>query len=134
LEIIDYICGMKKLILTLALSLWAIISFSQIWAKAVSLTIGVRDDAYSKFTWGETRKLSGDILVKFDAQEVTIYTEDIQYYQTLKPEYFTEDGNGSYWYSVDEDRKRCKVYLYYKGGDIVMVEYDDVCIIYGILY
>jgi hypothetical protein len=78
--------------------------------------------------------LSGDILVKFDAQEITIYTEDIQFYQTLKPEYFTEDGNGSYWYAVDEDRKRCKVYLYYKGGDIVMVEYDDVCIIYGVLY
>jgi hypothetical protein len=125
---------MKKLILTLVLSLLTIISFSQVWAKAVSLTIGVRDDAYSKFTWGETKKLSGDILVKFDAQEITIYTEDIQFYQTLKPEYFTEDGNGSYWYAVDEDRKRCKVYLYYKGGDIVMVEYDDVCIIYGILY
>jgi hypothetical protein len=125
---------MKKLILTLALSLWTIVSFSQVWARAVSLTIGVRDDAYSKFTWGETKKLSGDILVKFDAQEITIYTEDIQFYQTLKPEYFTEDGNGSYWYAVDEDRKRCKVYLYYKGGDIVMVEYDDVCIIYGILY
>jgi hypothetical protein len=125
---------MKKLILTLVLSLLTIISFSQVWAKAVSLTIGVRDDAYSKFTWGETKKLSGDILVKFDAQEITIYTEDIQFYQTLKPEYFTEDGNGSYWYAVDEDRKRCKVYLYYKGGDIVMVEYDDVCIIYGVLY
>jgi hypothetical protein len=125
---------MKKLILTLVLSLWTIVSFSQVWARAVSLTIGVRDYAYSKFTWGETKKLSGDILVKFDAQEITIYTEDIQYYQTLKPEYFTEDGNGSYWYAVDEDRKRCKVYLYYKGGDIVMVEYDDVCIIYGILY
>ena len=125
---------MKKLILTLVLSLLTIISFSQVWARAVSLTIGVRDDAYSKFTWGETKKLSGDILVKFDAQEITIYTEDIQFYQTLKPEYFTEDGNGSYWYAVDEDRKRCKVYLYYKDGDIVMVEYDDVCIIYGVLY
>jgi hypothetical protein len=125
---------MKKLILTLVLSLLTIISFSQVWARAVSLTIGVRDDAYSKFTWGETKKLSGDILVKFDAQEITIYTEDIQFYQTLKPEYFTEDGNGSYWYAVDEDRKRCKVYLYYKGGDIVMVEYDDVCIIYEVLY
>ena len=125
---------MKKIILTLILALLTTISFSQVWAKAVSLTIGVRDEAYSKFTWGETKKLSGDILVKFDAQEITIYTEDIQYYQTLKPEYFTEDGNGSYWYAVDEERKRCKVYLYYKGGDIVMVEYDDVCIIYGVIY
>jgi hypothetical protein len=125
---------MKKLILTLVLSLLTIISFSQVWARAVNLTIGIRDNEYSKFTWGETKKLSGDILVKFDAQEITIYTEDIQFYQTLKPEYFTEDGNGSYWYAVDEDRKRCKVYLYYKDGDIFMVEYDDVCIIYGLIY
>ena len=125
---------MKKLILTLVLSLLTIISFSQVWAKAVSLTIGVRDDTYSKFTWGETKQLSGDILVKFDNQEVTIYTEDIQFYQTLKPEYFTEDGNGSYWFAVDEDRKRCKLYMYYKGGNVIMIEYDDVCIIYGVLY
>ena len=125
---------MKKLILTLVLSLWTIVSFSQVWARAVNLTIGVRDDTYSKFTWGETRELSGDILVKFDNQEITVYTEDIQFYQTLKPEYFTDDGNGSYWFAVDEDRKRCKVYLYYKGGNLIMIEYDDVCIIYGILY
>jgi hypothetical protein len=125
---------MKKLILTLVLSLWAIISFPQVWAKAVSLTIGVRDDAYSKFTWGETKSLSGDILIKFDDQEVTIYTEDIQFYQTLKPEYLTEDGNGSYWFAVDEERKRCKLYMYYKGGNVIMIEYDDVCIIYGVLY
>jgi hypothetical protein len=125
---------MKKLILTLVLSLWTIVSFSQVWAKTVNLTIGVRDDAYSKFTWGETRELSGDIPVKFDNQEITIYTEDIQFYQTLKPEYFTDDGNGSYWFAVDEDRKRCKVYLYYKGGNLIMIEYDDVCIIYGLVY
>jgi hypothetical protein len=134
LKIIDYICGMKKLILTLVLSLLTIISFSQVWAKAVSLTIGVRDDNYSKFTWGETKSLSGDILIKFDDQEVTIYTEDIQFYQTLKPEYLTEDGNGSYWFAVDEERKRCKLYMYYKGGNVIMIEYDDVCIIYGVLY
>jgi len=125
---------MKKLILTLVLSLLTIISFSQVWARAVSLTIGVRDDAYSKFTWGETKQLSGDILVKFDNQEVTIYTEDIQFYQTLKPEYFTEDGNGTYWFAVDEERKRCKLYMYNKGENVIMVEYDDVCIIYGVLY
>jgi len=125
---------MKKLILTLVLSLFTIISFSQSWAKAVSLTIGTRDDESSKFMWGETKQLSGDILVKFDDQEVTIYTEDIQFYQTLKPEYFTEDGNGSYWFAVDEEIKRCKLYMYYKGGNVIMIEYDDVCIIYGVLY
>ena len=125
---------MKKLILTLVLSLLTIISFSQVWARAVSLTIGVRDDAYSKFTWGETKQLSGEILVKFDNQEVTIYTEEIQFYQTLKPKYFTEDGNGSYWFAVDEERKRCKLYMYNKGGNVIMIEYDDVCIIYGVLY
>jgi hypothetical protein len=125
---------MKKTILTLVLVLLTTITFAQTWAYAVSLTIGIRDDAQSKFTWGETRPTEGNLLVKLDGQDITVYTEELQFYQTLKPEYFTEDGNGSYWYAVDEERKRCKVYLYYKNGNILMVEYDDVCIIYGLIY
>jgi hypothetical protein len=125
---------MKKTILTLVLALLTTITFAQTWAYAVSLTIGIRDDAQSKFTWGETRPTEGNLLVKLDGQDITVYTEELQFYQTLKPEYFTEDGNGSYWYAVDEERKRCKVYLYYKNGNILMVEYDDVCIIYGLIY
>ena len=125
---------MKKTILTLILALLTTISFSQVWADATSLAIGYRDNAGQKFTWGETKRLDADIPVKIDNNEITIFTEEIQFYQTLKPEYFTEDGNGSYWYAVDEERKRCKVYLYYKGGDILMIEYDDVCIIYGVIY
>jgi len=125
---------MKKTLLTLVLALWSVISFAQMWAVAVNLTIGIRDNAYSKFTWGETKPVDDNLLIKLDGQDITIYTDEIQFYQTLKPEYFTEDGNGSYWFAVDEERKRCKVYLYYKSGNIIMIEYDDVCIIYGIIY
>jgi len=125
---------MKKTLLTLVLVLLTTITFSQTWAKAFNLTIGIRDDKYSKFTWGETRPTDSNLLVKLDGNDVVVYTEEIQFYQTLKPEYKTDDGNGSYWYAVDEEMKRCKVYLFYKGGNILMVEYDDVCIIYGIIY
>jgi len=125
---------MKKTILTLVLALLTTITFAQTWAKAVNLTIGIRDNSYSKFTWGETRSVDDNLLIKLDGQDITIFTEEIQFYQTLKPEYFTEDGNGSYWYAIDEEKNRCKVYLYYKDGNILMVEYDDVCIIYGIIY
>lgn len=125
---------MKKIILTLSLSFLSLTIFAQTWAKAVNLTIGIRDNSYSKFTWGETRSVDDNLLIKLDGQDITIFTEEIQFYQTLKPEYFTEDGNGSYWYAIDEERNRCKVYLYYKDGNILMVEYDDVCIIYGIIY
>jgi hypothetical protein len=125
---------MKKTILTLVLALLTTITFAQTWAYAVSLTIGIRDNANSNFTWGETKPTDSNLLVRLEGNDVIVYTEEIQFYQTLKPEYFTEDGNGSYWYAVDEERKRCKVYLYYKGGDILMIEYDDVCIIYGIIY
>jgi hypothetical protein len=125
---------MKKLILTLVLSLLTIISFAQTWAAAVNLTIGIRDNEYSKFTWGETRPVSDKLLIKLDGRDITVYTEEIQFYQTLNPEYKTDDGNGSYWYSIDEERKRCKVYLYYKEGNLLMIEYDDVCIIYGLIY
>jgi hypothetical protein len=125
---------MKKTLFTLVLVLLTTITFAQTWAYAVSLTIGIRDNNYSKFTWGETRPTDSNLLVKLDGNDVVVYTEEIQFYQTLKPEYKTDDGNGSYWYAVDEEMKRCKVYLFYKGGDILMVEYDDVCIIYGIIY
>lgn len=125
---------MKKTLLTLVLAVWTTLLFSQTWARAVSLTIGIRDNNYSKFTWGETKPVEDNLLVKLDGDDITIYTEELQFYQTLKPEYFTEDGNGSYWFAVDEERKRCKVYLYYKNGNVLMIEYDDVCIIYGLIY
>ena len=125
---------MKKTLITLVLCLFTTLTFSQTWARAVNLTIGVRDNVYSKFTWGETRPVEDNLLIKLDGDDITIYTEELQFYQTLKPEYFTEDGNGSYWYAIDEERKRCKFYLYYKGGSIIMIEYDDVCIIYGVIY
>ena len=125
---------MKKTLLTLVLVLLTTITFAQTWAYAVSLTIGISVNNYSKFTWGETRPTDSNLLVKLDGNDVVVYTEEIQFYQTLKPEYKTDDGNGSYWYAVDEEMKRCKVYLYYKNGNLLMVEYDDVCIIYGLIY
>lgn len=125
---------MKKTLITLVLCLLTSLTFAQTWAYAVSLTIGIRDNEYSKFTWGETRPTDSNLLVKLDGNDVVVYTEEKQFYQTLKPEYKTDDGSGSYWYAVDEEMKRCKVYLFYKGGNILMVEYDDVCIIYGIIY
>ena len=125
---------MKKTLLTLVLVLLTTITFAQTWAKAVSLTIGIRDNNYSKFTWGETKPVDSNLLIKLEGDDVVVYTEEIQFYQTLNPEYKTDDGNGSYWYAIDEERKRCKLYLYYKNGNVLMVEYDDVCIIYGITY
>ena len=125
---------MKKTLITLVLCLLTSLTFAQTWAAAVNLKIGIRDNEYSKFTWGETKPVSDKLLIKLDDQDITVYTEEIQFYQTLIPEYKTDDGNGSYWYAIDEERKRCKVYLYYKEGNLLMIEYDDVCIIYGIIY
>jgi hypothetical protein len=125
---------MKKTLITLVLCLLTSLTFAQTWAAAVNLKIGIRDNEYSKFTWGETKPVSDKLLIKLDDQDITVYTEEIQFYQTLIPEYKTDDGNGSYWYAIDEERKRCKVYLYYKEGNLLMIEYDDVCIIYGLIY
>jgi len=125
---------MKKLILTLVLSLWTIISFSQVWATAVNLTIGIRNNSESEFTWGETKTISDYIPIKIENNEITIFTEDVQYYQTLKPEYQTKDRKGSYWFAIDGDMKKCKFFMYNDGADLIMLEYDDVCIIYGVLY
>lgn len=125
---------MKKIFFTLILTIWTTILLSQTYAKAVNLTIGIRDDVYSKMTWGDTRRLSGDILIKFQDREILVYTEEIQFYRTLSPEHKTTEYTGSWWYAFDSSGKKCKVYLFYRGGDILMIEYDDACIIYGIIY
>ena len=57
---------MKKLILTLSLSFLVLTIFAQTWAKAVNLTIGIRDNKYSKFTWGETRPVDDNLLIKLE--------------------------------------------------------------------
>jgi hypothetical protein len=113
--------------------LTSLVSSSQVFAHALNLTIGVRDNSYQKFTWGETRNLEKPILISFNEQDIKIYTEEIQYYQTFKPEHFTEEKDASYWNAVDSNMKRCQFYMY-NTGDVIMILYDDVCIIYGVLY
>jgi len=124
---------MKKLLTTLLLSVWSLIALSQFDTHVFSLTIGIRDNIYQEFTWGETKMLEEMIPIKFNGKDITIYTEDIQYYQTLMPEYKT--NGGSYWFAYDVNMKKCKFYMVEsKGTNFVMVEYDDVCIIYGVTY
>ena len=122
---------MKKALLTLVLAVWTTITFSQ---TLYSLTVGVRDNSSEQFTWSEPKMLETPISIKFDNKDITIYTEDIQYYQTLKPEY--EVNGGSYWFAYDVNMKKCKFYMVESddGTDFIMIEYDDACIIYGITY
>jgi hypothetical protein len=125
---------MNKILLTTIFSFLTFVSYSQIYATAVNLTIGIRDNKYDSFTWGETKEVDDYIPVKIEGKDIIIYTEDVQYYQTLMPEYHTDDRKGSYWYAVDDNMKRCKFYMYNNGLDFLMIEYDDVCIIYGVVY
>jgi hypothetical protein len=121
---------MKKTILTLFLAVWTTITFSQ---YVFSLTIGVRDNSDEVFAWGETKIMDSSIPVKFDGKDITIYTNKTQYYQTLMPEY--EVDGGSYWFAYDANMKKCKFYMVEVDGDnFIMIEYDDVCIVYGVNY
>jgi hypothetical protein len=121
---------MKKSILTLVLALLTTVTFSQ---YAFSLTIGVRENSDERFTFGKTKIMESNIPIKFDGKDITIYTEDTQYYQTLMPEYETE--NGTYWLAYDVNMKKCKFYMVNSDEqNFIMIEYDDVCIIYGVNY
>ena len=121
---------MKKTLLTLVLAVWATITFSQ---TLYSLTVGIRENSSKNFYWGETRMLKSVIPIKFDGKDITIYTEEMQYYQTLMPEY--EVDGGSYWYAYDVNMKKCKFYMVeVDGTNFVMIEYDDTCLVYGIDY
>jgi hypothetical protein len=121
---------MKKSILTLVLALLTTVTFSQ---YAFSLTIGVRENSDERFTFGKTKIMESNIPIKFDGKDITIYTEDTQYYQTLMPEYETE--NGTYWLAYDVNMKKCKFYMLNSDEqNLIMIEYEDVCIIYGVNY
>ena len=121
---------MKKTILTLVLALLTTVTFSQ---YAFSLTIGVRENSDERFTFGKTKIMESNIPIKFDGKDITIYTEETQYYQTLMPEYETE--NGTYWLAYDVNMKKCKFYMVNSDEqNFIMIEYDDVCIIYGVNY
>ena len=122
---------MKKTLLTLVLAVWTTITFSQ---TLRSLTIGTRDNSSEKFTWTETKMLEAPILIKFNDNDITIYTDEMQYYQTLMPVY--EVNGGSFWFAYDVDMNKCKFYMVESddGSDFIMIEYDYVCIVYGINY
>ena len=63
---------MKKLLLFLSLIILNLSTFSQVKASAVSLTIGMRDNSFQKYTWGETKFLENPILVVFKGKDVTV--------------------------------------------------------------
>ena len=121
---------MKKTLLTLVLALLTTVTFSQ---YAFSLTIGVRENSDERFTLGKTKIMESNVPIKFNGKDITIYTEDTQYYQTLMPEYETE--NGTYWLAYDVNMKKCKFYMLNSDEqNFIMIEYEDVCIIYGVNY
>jgi len=103
---------MKKLLLFFSLIVLNLSTFSQVKASAVSLTIGMRDNSLQKYTWWETKFLENPILVVFKGKDVTVFTEEVQYYETLQPEKLIEG----------------------EGTPMLVLEYDDICIIYGIVY
>ena len=122
---------MKNLITTLQLLLLSVISYSQVYADAIVVTIGFRDNIYDEFTWDEDRILTEKLEVVIDGKDIIIYTEDVQFYQTLLPEYEAGE-NGTYWRAFDKDMKKCKIYLFSGVKNSLAIEYNDACIIYGI--
>ena len=65
---------MKKTLITLVLCLLTSLTFAQTWAVAVNLTIGIRDNEYSEFTWGETKPVTDKLLIKMEGDDVIVYT------------------------------------------------------------
>lgn len=121
---------MKKLFLTLFLSLLTTITYCQ---TLYSFSMGIRNNSYENFSWGEIKTLDSPIPIKFDGKDIKIYTERLQYYQTLLPEHKTEGGH--YWLAYDADMKKCKFYMVeYYGKDFILIEYDDMCLLYGVIY
>jgi hypothetical protein len=117
---------MKKIILSLLLTLFSLVSFSQLalFGRAYMFYTGINDG--TEVVWNEY-PTKCDVLVQIENQKLTIYSAVQQVYRIVSLNYQTEDI--VQYLAVNKDGVRCFVYIgqYGEGRDIgVTVEFNDL--------
>jgi len=124
---------MKKLLLTLLITLSSLVSFSQssLYGRAYKFQLGVID-MNDEIQWrGEPAPV--DILVQVNRGEMIIYSEEHQVYQILGT-MGSEDGTTMYK-AMDKKGNYCYLFLttiedYYQDQIAVTVRYSDYAWMY----
>jgi len=122
---------MKKIILSLIISLFSIVAFAQSFAKSKTVQIGVKNETTGKFDFQEPQEIPA-VLVKMGDIEIIIYSKVEQKYFIYSETYDFDDGNGSYWYAYDAEGNKVRIYLYKNPVSEIFlgIEYGDVCWVY----
>lgn len=127
---------MKKLLTTLLLSLSLLVTFAQkaAYARATTLTIGVKNWT-GTFEWADPQVTEG-ITVKIEPTVITIDSQTPQHYTIYSTSKEVEvNGSAVYWYAYDLDGQRCRLYIIENevGDDFLAIEYNDFAWIYGLV-
>ena len=120
---------MKKLLLSILFVLFSILLFAQpTYLRGYKTYFGTPSQG-SNTTWNTSR--DSNLLIKIDGSHITIYSETQQDIHTTGM--ISEVENQSKWFALDQDGKKCHLYLGYESSinsTYLMVEYTDliVCI------
>ena len=122
---------MKRIILSLLVTLVTLNGFSQSFAKSNKLQLGIKNEETGKFDFQEQKDIPV-VLIKMDDIEITIHSKVEQKYFVYSEQFDFDNGSGSYWYAYDAEGNKVRIYLYKNTASNVFlcVEYSDVCWIY----
>ena len=124
---------MKKLLLTLLITLTSLVSFSQssLYGRAYKFQLGVID-INDEIQWiGEPSPV--DIIVQVNKSEIIIYSEEHQVYQILGTMGY-KDGTTMYK-ALDKKGNNCYLFTttvedYYQNQTVVTIRYSDYAWLY----
>ena len=125
---------MKKILITLIFILSVVLAFSQEVSVATSsrMSFGDKNEVTQKFDFLPFQDIS-EVYVLFENNKITVNSKVQQFYNIDSAPIELEDGNkGNYWYALDNNGTRCRLYLYMNAfSEIYLgVEYNDYAWIY----
>lgn len=127
---------MKKLFLTLLLSLTLLVGYAQeaLYAQSTTLKFGVKNTWTGEFVWNTPEYIDG-IYIKITKTTIDITSQRKQHYTIYSESSDVEGYDATFWYAYDNDGQRCRLYLIQNelGEDFLAVEYNDYAWIYNLI-
>jgi len=129
---------MKKVLLTLLLTLTLLVGYAQnaVYARATTLNIGVKNNWTGEFEWAGPQVTENGVTIMIEKTAITINSQSPQHYTIYSDSENVEvEGSAVYWYAYDLTGQRCRLYLIENevGDDFLAIEYDDFAWIYSLI-
>ena len=129
---------MKKVLLTLLLTLTLLVGYAQnaVYARATTLNIGVKNNWTGEFEWAGPQVTENGVTIMIEKTAITINSQSPQHYTIYSDsEHVEVEGSAVYWYAYDLTGQRCRLYLIENevGDDFLAIEYNDFAWIYSLI-